>query len=73
MTLPRADLDFLLYDWLDTAALFERPQFAHLERETADSMLDASLQIAAQHFAPHAAKSDANEPMLRMWPGMLRA
>jgi alkylation response protein AidB-like acyl-CoA dehydrogenase len=62
MHLPRADLDFLLHDWLDSAALCARPRYAHLDRDGLDAMLDASLQLAAQHFAPHAAKSDANEP-----------
>src|SRR6185295_2722914 len=62
MSLPRADLDFLLFDWLDTAALCARPAFAHLDRDDMAAMLDQGLQLAAAKFEPHAAKSDANEP-----------
>jgi butyryl-CoA dehydrogenase len=62
MSLPRIDLDFLLHDWLAIDTLLERPRYAHLDREDMDAMLDAGLQLAAQTFAPHAAKADANEP-----------
>ena len=65
MHIPRAELDFLLFDWLGTEALLSRPRFAHLDRADLHSMLDAAQQLAAQHFAPHAAKSDANEPQVR--------
>ena len=65
MTIRREDLDFLLFDWLDALALAERPAYAHLDRDTVDSMLDASLALAASQFAAHAAKSDANEPHVR--------
>ena len=64
MHLPRADLDFLLFDWLDTESLFARDRHAHLDRSALDAMLDAAQQLAAQHFAPHAAKSDADEPRI---------
>jgi len=62
MHLPRADLDFLLFDWLDSAALCSRGRYAHLDRDALNAMLDAAQQLAAQQFAPHAAKSDANPP-----------
>lgn len=62
MTLSRLDLDFLLHDWLSIADFSERPRFAHLDREGMGAMLDAAQQLAVQVFAPHAAKSDANEP-----------
>ena len=65
MTIRREDLDFLLFDWLGTQTLLQRADFAHLDRETVDSMLDASLALAQSQFAPHAAKSDANEPAWR--------
>jgi alkylation response protein AidB-like acyl-CoA dehydrogenase len=64
MTLPRADLDFLLFDWLDAGALCARARFAHLDPDTLHAMLDAAQQLAASHFATHAAKSDANEPQI---------
>ncbi|HET7842858.1 MAG TPA: acyl-CoA dehydrogenase [Xanthomonadales bacterium] len=65
MTIRREDLDFLLFDWLDARALLARPAFAHLDADTVDSMIDASLALAASQFASHAAKSDANEPFVR--------
>lgn len=62
MPLPRADLDFMLHDWLDLGSLVQRPQYAHLDRDSMDAMLDAALDLAGHMFAPHAAKADANEP-----------
>ena len=59
MTLPREDLEFLLFDWLDVGQLTARPAFAHLDRADMDAMLEQGIQLAAQKFAPHAAKSDA--------------
>jgi alkylation response protein AidB-like acyl-CoA dehydrogenase len=64
MHLPRADLDFLLFDWLDTDALCGRERYAHLDRDALAAMLDAAQQLASQHFAPHAAVSDAHEPRI---------
>lgn len=62
MTLPRIDLDFLLHDWLAIDELQRYPLYAHLDRDSIDAMLDAAAALAAQKFAPHAVKSDANEP-----------
>jgi alkylation response protein AidB-like acyl-CoA dehydrogenase len=64
MHLPRADLDFLLFDWLDTDALCGRERYAHLDRDALAAMLDAAQQLASQQFAPHAAVSDAQEPRI---------
>jgi alkylation response protein AidB-like acyl-CoA dehydrogenase len=64
MHLPRADLDFLLFDWLDSDALCRRERYAHLDRDALAAMLDAAQQLARQHFAPHAAASDAQEPRI---------
>jgi alkylation response protein AidB-like acyl-CoA dehydrogenase len=64
MHLPRADLDFLLFDWLDSNALCRRERYAHLDRDALAAMLDAAQQLARQHFAPHAAASDAQEPRI---------
>jgi alkylation response protein AidB-like acyl-CoA dehydrogenase len=58
---PR-DISFLLYDWLKVDALTARPRFAEHSRETFNAVLDLAQQIAADHFAPHARKSDLNEP-----------
>jgi alkylation response protein AidB-like acyl-CoA dehydrogenase len=61
---PRTDLDFLLHDWLNAEAQCQRPRYAHLDRDALDAVLEAARQLALQHFAPHAARSDAHEPVL---------
>ena len=60
--LSRRDLNFLLYEWLDAAALTSRQRFADHSRETFDAALDTAEKMAEQYFAPHNKKSDANEP-----------
>ncbi len=62
--MSRADLDFLLYDWLDVSELTARPRFADHTRETFDAVLDLSHDMAAKLFAPHNKKSDQNEPQI---------
>jgi butyryl-CoA dehydrogenase len=62
LLLSRRDLDFLLYDWLDTEELTQRPRFAEHSRETFGAVLDLSEQIATRHFAPHNKKNDQQEP-----------
>jgi Acyl-CoA dehydrogenase N terminal len=61
--IDRTILDFLLYDWLDAAALTKLPRFSEHSRETFDAVLDLSARVADDHFAPHAKKSDRNEPV----------
>jgi len=57
----RADLEFQLFDVLRVDdARAER--FAAYDRETIVGVLDVAEKIADQHFLPHAAKSDAEEP-----------
>jgi len=60
--LSRRDLEFLLYEWLDVAALCDRPRFADHSRETFDSALDTAERIATEVFLPHRRKSDVEEP-----------
>ena len=60
--LSRRDLEFLLYEWLDVAALCSRPRFADHSRETFDSALDTAERIANEVFLPHRRKSDVEEP-----------
>ncbi len=62
MLLSRADLDFLLYDWLKVCDLTSRERYAEHSRETFDATLDLAEAIATDHFAPHNKKADANEP-----------
>jgi hypothetical protein len=58
----RQTVDFLLYDWLDVAALRERPRFAEHSRETFDSVLDTCERIAREKFAPFNRVADTEEP-----------
>ncbi len=62
LIMSRRDLDFLLHEWLCVEELTSRPRFAEHSRETFDAVLDLSETIAAEHFAPHNRKADANEP-----------
>ena len=62
MKFPRRDLNFLLYEWLGVVSLTARERFAEHSRETFDAALDTAEKIAADYFAPHNKKSDANEP-----------
>ena len=61
--LSRRDLEFVLYELLDTETLSARPRFAEHSRETFDAALDLAEQIATDFFAPHNRKSDENEPV----------
>ncbi|MFM9433071.1 alkylation response protein AidB-like acyl-CoA dehydrogenase [Janthinobacterium sp. CG_23.3] len=65
--LSRRDLDFLLYEWLDVAALTARPRYADHNRESFDAAIDTAERIATDLFAPHNKKSDQQEP--RAVPG----
>jgi butyryl-CoA dehydrogenase len=56
------DLAFLLYEFLNTEALLDRPRYADHSREIFDATIDTARQIATHVFAPHNAKGDANEP-----------
>ena len=58
----RRDLDFLLYELLDAAALCRHERFAMHDRATFDQVVDAAHTLAVEQFLPHAAKADANEP-----------
>ena len=58
----RRDLDFLLYEVLEVQSLCQRPRYAAHDRTSFDAILDTTAAIAINKFAPHAAKSDANEP-----------
>jgi len=60
--LSRRDLEFLLYEWLDVAALCQRPRYADHSRETFDGALETAERIAVEVFLPHRRKSDVQEP-----------
>ena len=58
---PR-DIDFILYELLDSEALTAAPCFAQHDRATFDAVIATARRIAEEKFAPFAAKLDANEP-----------
>ena len=60
--LSRRDLEFLLYEWLDVAALCQRSRYADHSRETFDGALETAERIATEVFLPHRRKSDVEEP-----------
>ncbi|MEM7543321.1 MAG: acyl-CoA dehydrogenase family protein, partial [Pseudomonadota bacterium] len=58
---PR-DVEFNLYEFLDTEALFKNARYADHDRETVNAVIEASLRLAEEKFASHAAEIDAQEP-----------
>ncbi len=62
LLLSRRDLEFLLYEWLDVAALTSVARHADHGRETFDAVLDTAARLAGEFLAPHYQKSDRNEP-----------
>ena len=62
--LSRADLDFLLHDWLRVSELTGRERYADHSRETIDAVLDLSAELAETYFAPHFRAADLTEPRL---------
>jgi butyryl-CoA dehydrogenase len=60
----RKTIDFLLNDWLDVAALVERPRYSEHSRATFASVLDTCQRIATEKFAPFNRLVDAQEPRL---------
>lgn len=60
--LSRRDLQFQLYEVLDTAALPVRPRFAEHSREVYDDVLNLAYNVAERYFANHTREADLNEP-----------
>ncbi|MFK8331059.1 acyl-CoA dehydrogenase [Pseudomonas sp. BJa5] len=60
--LNERELNFQLYELLDTEALLDRPRYAEHDRAVFDATLETARGIAAEYFAPHNQKGDANEP-----------
>ena len=62
-TINQREFSFLLYEFLDTEKLLERPRYAEHSRDIFDSMLETANRIATDFFAPHNAKGDEHEPV----------
>lgn len=60
--LNERELEFLLYEFLDTELLLSRPRYQEHSRDTFNATLDTARQIADKYFANHYAKGDSNEP-----------
>ena len=56
------DIEFMLYEFLDTEALCRRPRYQEHSREVFNAILDTAKTVASNYFADHYAKGDANEP-----------
>lgn len=56
------NLDFLLYEFLDTEALLERPRYQEHSKDVFTATLETAKTIAEKYFANHNAKGDCNEP-----------
>jgi alkylation response protein AidB-like acyl-CoA dehydrogenase len=56
------DMDFLLYDVFNAQALTQAEMFQDHDKTTFDEVLKTSARIAEEHFLPHNAKADSQEP-----------
>jgi butyryl-CoA dehydrogenase len=60
--LSRRDLEFQLFEVLDTESLTTRPRYAEHSKETFLAVLDTAEAMAEEKFAPHNRKADEHEP-----------
>ena len=61
-TMSARDLDFLLFEWLDTGGLLKRARYAEHSTGTIKDVLSLAETIATSHFAPHNRAGDLQEP-----------
>lgn len=59
------DINFILYELLDTEALLKRPRYSEHSKEIFDATINTARSIAEKFFANHNAKGDANEPTFK--------
>lgn len=60
--LNERDIEFQLYEVMDTESLFQRPQYCEHNREIFDATLETAIKVANKYFAPFNQKGDENEP-----------
>ena len=63
LLLKQRDLEFLLYEFLDTESLLDNERYREHDRETLDAVIEAGKKLAEDKFAPFASLLDANEPV----------
>ena len=62
VTLNQRDVDFLLYEFLDTSSLLKRERYSEHSKETFDATISGAKNIAEKYYSNHYRKGDANEP-----------
>ncbi|MGY4502127.1 alkylation response protein AidB-like acyl-CoA dehydrogenase [Bradyrhizobium sp. GM24.11] len=62
ITIDRRDLAFQLFDLLHVDDLQATQRYADYDRPSIEAALDSAERIAVEHFLPHAADLDENEP-----------
>jgi len=62
--LDRANLDFMLFDWLGLEDVFEWPAFIDHSRDSVSALLDLSQRLAGEQFLTHYKASDQREPSI---------
>ncbi|WP_237063880.1 MULTISPECIES: acyl-CoA dehydrogenase [Microbulbifer] len=60
--LNERDIDFLLYEFLDTLKLLQRPRYSEHSEDTFRATLQTARTVAEKFFANHNARGDAHEP-----------
>ena len=65
VTLNQRDIDFILYELLDTESLLTRERDAEHSRESFDATITGAKNIAEKYYANHDRKGDENEPVFQ--------
>lgn len=58
------DLEFLLFEWLDTDDLLRHPRYSAHSRETIRSLMSLAEQVATDQFMPANQVGDRDEPSI---------
>ena len=61
-TISERELEFLLYEFLNTDSLLQRPRYAEHSREIFNATLETARQLAEELLAPHLRQGDEEEP-----------
>lgn len=63
--IPLHEIEFQLYEVLDTASLVKRPRFVDHSRETFDATIETARRLASKMLLPHNRRGDIEEPLLK--------